>query len=109
MRWCWPQNANWPTSVLAHTGICLPEYGQARKALWTAVPAPTTALKSTVMARAIAANKMAQAQTALWANHDQFARWFAPDQPLMNCDDPDTVAFITALGLAPAVILAPSP
>lgn len=74
---------------------------------WSAIPAPTTVLKSTVMARVIAANKMGQAQTALWANPNQFARWFAPDQPLVNCNDPDTVAFITALGLDPTVTLAP--
>lgn len=69
--------------------------------------AQQSVLKSTVMARVIAANKMAQAQSTLWANPDQFARWFAPDQPLVNCTDPDTVAFITSLGLDPTVILAP--
>lgn len=69
-------------------------------------PKPTVA-KSLVMARVTAANKMAAAQAALWAQPDQFAKWFAPDQPNVNCDDPATVAFVTALGLDPAVILAP--
>ncbi|RWD69590.1 hypothetical protein [Mesorhizobium sp.] len=74
-----------------------------------APPAPSrpTVPKSTVMARVTAAGKMAAAQSALWAEPDQFAKWFAPDQPSVNCDDQATVAFISALGLDPAVILAP--
>lgn len=75
---------------------------------WSALPAVTSTIaKSTVMARVIAAGKMAQAQSALWASPDDFARWFAPDQPVVNCNDPATVAFITNLGLDPTVILAP--
>lgn len=71
------------------------------------VTARTLVSKSTVMARVIAAGKMAQAQTTLWSMPDKFARWFAPDQPSVFADDPDTVAFITSLGLDPKVILAP--
>ncbi|MGX5806195.1 hypothetical protein ACWGS9_34240, partial [Bradyrhizobium sp. Arg314] len=70
-------------------------------------PPRLTVAKSCVMDRVRAANKMAQAQTALWANPDQFSQWFAPDKPFVNCDDLATVAFITALGLDPTVILAP--
>lgn len=66
-----------------------------------------TVPKSIVMARVIAANKMADAQTALWANPNQFAQWFAPDKPDIECTDPATVAFVKALGLDPNVILAP--
>jgi hypothetical protein len=75
-----------------------------------AQPAGTpTVPKSTVMARVTAAGKMAQAQSNLWAAPDQFAKWFAPDQPVVNCNDPATVAFIQGLGLDPNVILAPAP
>ena len=70
-------------------------------------PPRSMVAKSIVMERVIAANKMAAAQTALWAQPDQFAKWFAPDQPSVYCDDAATITFVTALGLDPTVILAP--
>ncbi|MDX8534274.1 hypothetical protein RFM41_24430 [Mesorhizobium sp. VK25A] len=71
-------------------------------------PAPRpTALKSIVQARIIAAGKMGDAYAALITNPIYFARWFAPDHPVVYCDDPDAVSLVTALGLDPAVILAP--
>jgi hypothetical protein len=69
------------------------------------VPAPATVLKSTVMARLTPA-QMATAYTTLTGNPVFFAKWFAPDKPFVNCDDPDAVSFVQALGLDPAVILA---
>lgn len=69
-------------------------------------PPPPTVLKSTVMARLTAA-QMASAFSMLTANPVLFARWFAPDKPYVNCTDPDAIAFVTALKLDPAVILAP--
>lgn len=63
--------------------------------------------KSTVQARLIAAGKMGDAYAALTTNADHFARWFAPDQPRVYCDDADSVAFLVALGLDPEVFLAP--
>lgn len=75
---------------------------------WTSAPAVTpTVLKSTVQARIIAAGKMDQAYAALITDKTKFARWFAPDRPVVNCDDPDAVALLTSIGLDPAVILAP--
>lgn len=74
---------------------------------WSAPPETQTVLKSTVQARIIAAGKMDQAYTALIADKAKFARWFAPDRPVVNCDDPDAVALLTSIGLDPAVILAP--
>ena len=50
---------------------------------------------------------MDDAYAALTANPIFFARWYAPNWPFVYCDDPDAVAFVTALGLDPAVILAP--
>ena len=74
----------------------------------TAPPPPRpTVLKSTVQARIIDAGKMGDAYAALTANPVYFARWFAPDHPAVYCDDPDAVGLVTALGLNPAVILAP--
>lgn len=61
--------------------------------------------KSTVQARLIAAGKMDDAYAALTTNADHFARWFAPDQPRVYCDDADSVAFLVALGLDPEVFL----
>jgi len=63
--------------------------------------------KSTVQARLIAAGKMGDAYAVLTTNADHFARWFAPDQPRVYCDDADSVAFLVALGLDPEVFLAP--
>lgn len=75
---------------------------------WSAPPVVRqTVLKSTVQARIIAAGKMTQAYSALTANAVYFARWFAPDHPVVYCDDADAVALVTALGLDPTVILAP--
>jgi len=68
---------------------------------------PTTVPKSVVMARLISANMMTQAYQGLTANPVYFARWFAPDRPDVDCDDPDASAFVQALGLDPKVILAP--
>jgi hypothetical protein len=86
--------------------------GTYTNGVFSAPPAPPavtpTVPKSTVMARVTAAGKMSQAQSNLWAAPDQFAKWFAPDQPVVNCNDPATVAFVQALGLDPNVILAPA-
>ena len=34
-------------------------------------------------------------------------RWYAPDQPAINADDPEFVAFVLAIGADPAAVLAP--
>ncbi|CEG08710.1 hypothetical protein BN961_02128 [Afipia felis] len=34
-------------------------------------------------------------------------RWYAPDQPEINANDPESVQFIQAIGADPAVVLAP--
>jgi hypothetical protein len=70
-------------------------------------PPVTTIPKSVVMARIIAANMMVQAYQGLTSQPILFARWFAPDKPDVECDDPDAVAFVKALNLDPTVILAP--
>lgn len=62
--------------------------------------------KSLVQSRIIAAGKMDAAYAMLTGNSAFFARWFAPDWPQVYCDDPDAIAFVHALGLDPAVILA---
>lgn len=64
-------------------------------------------IKSIVQARIIAAGKMPQAYQMLTGNAVYFARWFAPDHAAVYCDDPDAVSLVQALGLDPAVILAP--
>jgi hypothetical protein len=75
---------------------------------WSAAPVDRQmVLKSIVQARIIDAGKMGQAYAALTSNPVYFARWFAPDRPSVYCDDPDAVALVTALGLDPAIILAP--
>lgn len=34
-------------------------------------------------------------------------RWYAPDQPAINADDPESVAFVLTIGADPEVVLAP--
>lgn len=34
-------------------------------------------------------------------------RWYAPDQPEINADDPESIVFVLAIGADPDVILAP--
>lgn len=70
-------------------------------------PVRLTVLKSTVQARIIKAGKMTEAKAALDSNAVYFARWFAPDRPVVYCDDPDAMGLVQAIGLDPAVILAP--
>lgn len=70
-------------------------------------PARQTILKSTVQARIIEAGKMDAAYAALTSNATYFARWFAPDRPVVYCDDPDAILLVKAIGLDPKVILAP--
>ncbi|ESX49448.1 hypothetical protein NLY43_25680 [Mesorhizobium sp. C416B] len=75
---------------------------------WSAVPSVRRmVLESVVQARIIDAGKMAQAYAALTGNPIYFARWSAPDRPEVYSDDPDAVGLVHALGLDPAVILAP--
>ncbi len=75
---------------------------------WSAPPAARRlVLKSVVQARIIDAGKMPQAYAMLTGNAVYFARWFAPDRPEVYCDDPDAMLLVQAIGLDPAVILAP--
>lgn len=77
---------------------------------WGAPPVVRrTVLKSIVQSRIIDAGKMGQAYATLTANPIFFPRWFAPDRPEIYADDLDAVGLIRALGLDPAVILAPLP
>lgn len=47
-----------------------------------------TVPKSVVMIRIVETGKMAQAFAMLMAKPESFAKWFAPDRPVVNCDDP---------------------
>lgn len=66
-----------------------------------------TILKSVVMNRIIDAGKMGTAYQLLTSNPVYFAKWFSPDRPFVNCDDPDAVTVVKVLGLDPDIILAP--
>jgi hypothetical protein len=98
---------------LPENGIEVPEAPEDASQVWdgsawSAPPAVRrTVLKSVVQARIIDAGKMGQAYAALTSNPIYFARWFAPDRPAVFSDDPDAVGLVKALGLDPAVILAP--
>lgn len=64
-------------------------------------------LKSVIVSRLIAADKIAAAKAVLDRNPAAFARWFASDRPAINCDDPEALALLNAIGADPDVILAP--
>ena len=63
--------------------------------------------KSVITARVTTAGKIDAAMQTLMSRPALFARWVAPDRGEVNADDPETVAFLNALGLDPAAILAP--
>lgn len=123
-NWFWTINGDtsryWSSASAAYVAV-LPENAgitniDSEASLWGVLrdqfPAglpldQRSVLKSIVQARIIAAGKMPQAYSALTANSVYFARWFAPDRPVVNCNDPDAVGLVQALGLDPAVILAP--
>lgn len=66
-----------------------------------------TVLKSVIVSRLIAADKIADAKAVLDRNPSAFARWFASDRPAINHDDPDALALLRAIGADADVILAP--
>ena len=82
------------------------DLAQAFSGYAPAAPRSPTVLKSTVIAR-LTADQMAAAWKMFNANPVLLAKWFAPDKPSINCDDAGAIAFVKALKLDPAVILAP--
>lgn len=87
-----------------------PTYAEDGTETYPVEDAPITrpsVFKGTVQDRIIEAGKVDDAYAALTANPTLFARWYAPNWPFVYCDDPDAVALVKALGLDPAVILAP--
>jgi len=70
-------------------------------------PPRQTVRKSVVQTRLIDIGKMDAAYAALTSNSASFARWFAPDRPVVFCDDPDAILLVKAIGADPTVILAP--
>lgn len=70
-------------------------------------PPPTrTVLKSVIISRLIDAGKIEAARAALDQDAAAYARWWAPDRPAINYDDPDALALLQAIGADPQVILA---
>lgn len=65
--------------------------------------------KSIITARVTAAGKIDQAMSVLMSKPALFARWVASDRGDVNATDADTITFLQALGLDPAVILASDP
>jgi hypothetical protein len=74
-----------------------------------AAPTRRRVPKSVITARFVAAGKAAVALQALQSNAELFLKWFVSDKGDVFADDPDTVAFVTALGLDPNEILQPGP
>jgi hypothetical protein len=71
-------------------------------------PVPPVLLpKALVASRVNAAGKLPLAQSNLWADPSAWMKWFDPGYPNVDASDQKLIAFITALGLDPTVILAP--
>jgi hypothetical protein len=63
--------------------------------------------KSDIIARLIAAGKIAAARAALESDAALYARWWAPDRPAIHHDDVDALALLAAIGADPATVMAP--
>lgn len=63
--------------------------------------------KSVIISRLIAAGKIAVARAALEQDAAAYARWWAPDRPAINCDDPDALALLAAIDADVDGIMAP--
>lgn len=69
-------------------------------------PPKRTVPKSVVVSRLIAAGMIVAAKAALEADPAAWARWVAPDRPVINHDDPDALALFAAIGADPEAIMA---
>lgn len=63
--------------------------------------------KSVIISRLTAVGKIGAARKALETDDARYARWWAPDRPAINCDDPEAIALLKAIGADPSEILAP--
>lgn len=70
-------------------------------------PPKRQVLKSVIIARLIAAGKIGAAKAALDADASAYARWWAPDRPAINCDDPDALALLAAIDADAEGVMAP--
>jgi hypothetical protein len=70
-------------------------------------PPRRAVLKSVIIARLIAAEKIAAAKATLESDAALYARWWAPDRPAIHHDDADALALLGAIGADPATIMAP--
>lgn len=70
-------------------------------------PPKRQVLKSVIISRLIAAGKIGAAKAALESNAAYFARWWAPDRPAINFDDPDALILLAAIGADAETIMAP--
>lgn len=72
------------------------------------VPPYHRVAKSTIIARLTDQQLAAAAQA--FGNPENLRlreRWYAPDQPAINANDPESVGFVKMIGADPAVVLAP--
>jgi hypothetical protein len=70
-------------------------------------PPKRQVLKSVIIARLIAAGKIAAAKAELEQDAAAYARWWAPDRPVINHDDPDALALLATIGIEAKAIMAP--
>jgi len=72
------------------------------------VPPYHRVAKSTIIARMTDAQL--EAATAAFNEPENLRlreRWYAPDQPAINANDPESIAFVVQIGADPEVVLAP--
>jgi hypothetical protein len=102
----WVDAGSWPTRIASEEELdeVLLAAGHGDR---SPNPPKRTVLKSVIISRLIAAEKIEAARAALDQDAAAYARWWAPDRPAINCDDPDALALLAAIGADPDVILGP--
>lgn len=69
-------------------------------------PPKRQVLKSVIISRLITAGKIGAAKAELEQDAAAYARWWAPDRPAINHDDPDALALLATIGADPEAIMA---
>lgn len=97
----WLEAGGLPSHIYAHDNLV----GVLRAAN---VPPYHRVAKSTIIARLT--DQQVAAAAAAFGRPENLRlreRWYAPDQPAINANDPESVAFVQAIGADPAIVLAP--
>jgi hypothetical protein len=102
----WSGAGGWPTRIVSEEELdaVLVAAGCGDRAPH---PPKRQVLKSVIIARLIEAGKITAAKAGLEQDAAAYARWWAPDRPAINHDDPDALTLLAAIGADAEAIMAP--